>query len=287
MDVLDQALAGLRIGRAQACTVRLSGTWGYRYPAFDGSGFHLLLSGSAWLLTSTDAPRLLTAGDVVLTPHGAEHGLSHAPAALAALPRAVPEVDLPQPARPDVELLCGAYWLEHGQVHDSLRALPDVVTVSPDLEGNPELGPLFQLMRAKLAESGPGSGTTRPALLDLMLTNLLQQWIFDHHDPAIARVLEQIHAAPERPWTVPDLSALAGLSKTTFSERFTDAVGRPPKRCLTSWRLARAAGFLRDTDLPLAAIARRVGYASEFALSSAFRREYGVAPGRFRTYREP
>ncbi|MFI5842566.1 helix-turn-helix domain-containing protein [Catenuloplanes sp. NPDC051500] len=40
--------------------------------------------------------------------------------------------------------------------------------------------------------------------------------------------------------------------------------------------------WLRETDVPLAAIARRVGYSTEFAFGAAFRREYGIAPGRFR-----
>lgn len=38
----------------------------------------------------------------------------------------------------------------------------------------------------------------------------------------------------------------------------------------------------RDGDEPLAAVARQVGYTSEFAFATAFKREFGVAPGRFR-----
>jgi AraC-like DNA-binding protein len=287
VDVLSEALNGIRIGRAQACAVRQSGAWGWRYPAFPGSGFHLVMAGEAWLVADDAAPRRLRAGDVVFTPSGAEHGLSHAPVALKGLPRAVQEADLPQPDGADVELLCGAYWLDRGRVPPYLRSLPDVIAVSPDHERNPELRPLLDLMRTNLAAAGPGTGVTRPALLDLMLTHLLKQWLEENPAPEavdapIARVLRRIHAAPARPWTVPDLSAIAGLSKTVFRERFTSVTGQPPKRYLTGWRLACAARLLRETDLPLSALARRVGYSTEFALSSAFRREYGVAPGRFR-----
>jgi AraC-like DNA-binding protein len=48
------------------------------------------------------------------------------------------------------------------------------------------------------------------------------------------------------------------------------------------WRLSCAARQLRETDAPLAVIARQVGYSTEFAFAAAFRREYGVSPGRFR-----
>jgi AraC-like DNA-binding protein len=39
---------------------------------------------------------------------------------------------------------------------------------------------------------------------------------------------------------------------------------------------------LRESDLKLAAIARRVGYTSEFAFAKAFKRDCGIAPGTYR-----
>jgi AraC-like DNA-binding protein len=69
---------------------------------------------------------------------------------------------------------------------------------------------------------------------------------------------------------------------TSVSGNATVSVGRPPLGYLTWWRMTVAAGLLRDGVLPLAAIARRVGYASEFAFAHAFKREFGVAPGGYR-----
>jgi AraC-like DNA-binding protein len=51
---------------------------------------------------------------------------------------------------------------------------------------------------------------------------------------------------------------------------------------LADWRLSTGARLLRQTPTPLAGIARRVGYASEFGFAAAFRCRYGIAPGRFR-----
>jgi AraC-like DNA-binding protein len=101
--------------------------------------------------------------------------------------------------------------------------------------------------------------------------------------PGIAAALREIHENPHRPWTVGRLSEVAGMPRTAFSRLFTTAVGRPPMRYLTGWRLGRAARLLRETDAALASIAPRVGYSTEFAFSAAFRREYGVSPGRFRS----
>ncbi|MFC7589741.1 helix-turn-helix domain-containing protein [Nonomuraea antimicrobica] len=73
-----------------------------------------------------------------------------------------------------------------------------------------------------------------------------------------------------------------GLSRAGFARRFTGLVGQPPLAYLTWWRLASAARLLRETDASVAEVAEQVGYGSEFAFGNAFKREYGVAPGKYR-----
>ncbi len=55
---------------------------------------------------------------------------------------------------------------------------------------------------------------------------------------------------------------------------------------LTRWRLTRAAALLRDGTEPPGSVARRVGHSKPYALPHAFRREFGVTPGRYREERE-
>ncbi|MFF4779158.1 helix-turn-helix transcriptional regulator [Microtetraspora fusca] len=74
----------------------------------------------------------------------------------------------------------------------------------------------------------------------------------------------------------------AGLSRAAFSRRFTQFVGQPPLTYLTWWRLGTAARMLRDSDAALSEIAGAVGYGSEFAFANAFKRQYGMAPGKYR-----
>jgi AraC-like DNA-binding protein len=290
VDFLSEVIGSVRIGRAEARTIRESGPWGMRYAPLAGSGFHILLRGSGWLITATDQPRALKPGDVVLTPSGAEHGFSHAPSLLQDLPSAVMSADPQSPNPADAVFLCGAYWLAHGQVHQYLRALPDIIAVSPDYDRNPQLRALTDLLDADVPDTRPGTGTTRPALLDLILTHVLRQWLEQNRDadwpavsdPAIATALREIHASPHKPWTVQQLGETAGMSRTAFTKRFTTLVGKPPMAYLTGWRLTYAARLLRETKAPLATIARQAGYSTEFAFGSAFRREYGISPGRFR-----
>ena len=83
---------------------------------------------------------------------------------------------------------------------------------------------------------------------------------------------------PEHPWTVAELAAAGGVSRAAFARRFTDVVGEPPMTFLTGWRLALAADLLREPGATLATVARQVGYSTPFALSTAFKRAYGVSP---------
>ncbi|MEU4563530.1 AraC family transcriptional regulator [Actinoplanes sp. NPDC023936] len=291
MDVIGEAVGSIRSGRVHARRIHRSGAWGLRFPAFTGVGFHVVLHGTGWLITPGGQPVALRQGDVVLAPHGAEHGLSHvAVPGLSGLP--VPEKPTgdPGPEPADLAIICGAYRLDHGQVHRFLKDLPPVIAVSPDYAKHPELRALSTLLSTDVAEDRSGSATTRSALVDLMLVHVLRQWQEQSGtggwpavgDPGITAALREIHGSPQKPWTVRQLGEVAGLSRTAFTRRFHTLVGTPPMAYLIGWRLTSAARLLRETRAPLAAIARQVGYATEYAFAAAFRREYGISPGRFR-----
>jgi len=90
-----------------------------------------------------------------------------------------------------------------------------------------------------------------------------------------------MHADPARSWTMAQLAGKAALSRSTFFERFTRAVGLPPMEYLLAWRMALAKNLLRREDLALAAVAERVGYGSASTFSTAFSRHVGQPPGKF------
>ncbi|MGK8488399.1 helix-turn-helix transcriptional regulator [Nocardia asiatica] len=91
-----------------------------------------------------------------------------------------------------------------------------------------------------------------------------------------------MHAHSAAPWTVEQLAARNGLSRSVFAQRFTALVGEPPMAYLTWWRMTSAGRVLRESDAPLRSVAAQVGYTSEFAFAKAFKRAYGVAPGAYR-----
>ncbi|MEZ6317263.1 MAG: helix-turn-helix transcriptional regulator [Phycisphaerales bacterium] len=109
------------------------------------------------------------------------------------------------------------------------------------------------------------------------------------HPPARRRrrrahrhVLGLVHARPGFPWTLPSLAAEAGLSRSSFAERFLSVVGCTPAAYLRTVRVVRAAELLRTTTRPISQVAHAVGYASESAFTGAFRRWSGMTPGEYR-----
>jgi AraC-like DNA-binding protein len=104
----------------------------------------------------------------------------------------------------------------------------------------------------------------------------------ESRDAYVDKAIRAIKAEPARRWTVASLARVAGLSRAPFARRFRAATGRTPLRFLREHRVGLAKARLVEGDGTLAAIAAEVGYADEFALTKAFTRVVGIAPGRYR-----
>ena len=102
------------------------------------------------------------------------------------------------------------------------------------------------------------------------------------HDVLLQPVLSAMHGAPGHAWTLSSLAKLAGQSRSAFAAHFAATMGEPPMTYLARWRMFRARSLLRESELPLAAIADEVGYGSGAAFSLAFTRQHGTSPGAFR-----
>ncbi|MFF4801423.1 cupin domain-containing protein [Streptomyces sp. NPDC001351] len=187
-------------------------------------------------------------------------------------------------------MLIGTY-LWQGEVSGRLLdALPPLLTLTPDVWDCP----LTPLLMEEIVRDEPGQEVVLDRLLDLLVIAALRAWFARPEaaapawyralaDPVVGRVVRLLHDDPAHPWTVASLAAEAGVSRAALARRFTGLLGEPPMTYLTGRRLALAADRLRDTDDTLEAIARQVGYGSAFALSSAFKRVYGVSPQEHRT----
>ncbi|MFI5689633.1 helix-turn-helix transcriptional regulator [Streptomyces sp. NPDC051636] len=75
------------------------------------------------------------------------------------------------------------------------------------------------------------------------------------------------------------------MSRSVFSQMFRELVGEPPMRHLMVRRLQEARRLLADTSVPQQDIAQRIGYRSQVGFHLAFRKEFDMTPGEYRTRR--
>ncbi|MEV6276754.1 AraC family transcriptional regulator [Nocardia sp. NPDC051832] len=281
MDVLSDVISAMRIGVPHSSHTRRIAPWQDHFPAAPGAGFHIVLAGSCLLVPDDGAPLTLRVGDVAFLTRGVGHALTAVSGEIEA----------------ETVLLCGAYQLDPSRTHPLLDGLPQVLHLPARLGHDAAVRATVDLLASELEQNLPGSSSTVIALLDVLLLLILRTWLGETshpatswaaalQDPGIATALRTMHEDIARPWTIPELAAVAGMSRATLTRRFTALVERAPLAYLTWWRLTTAARLLRDSEATVAAIAAQVGYGSEYAFSAAFKRQHGLAPGRYRVIPE-
>ncbi|GAA3978647.1 helix-turn-helix domain-containing protein [Actinomadura viridis] len=101
-------------------------------------------------------------------------------------------------------------------------------------------------------------------------------------DGTLAPLLEWVIGRLGEPVTIESMAAHAGVSARTLNRRFADQLGTSPGQWLLARRIATAQDLLESSDLPLDAIARRVGLSSATNLRRRFLNALGTTPGAYR-----
>jgi AraC-like DNA-binding protein len=303
MDVLSDLLQRSRARGAAFSHSTVRGEWGILYPPTVGIAVHGIVDGEAYLWSDDPArARHVLAGDLVLVRGALQHHMAHVAGAACRPMGDVPATGAPGAATrklqiddrgdgPGAVFFCGAYQFDGDLAAPLLAGLPDVVHLRPKVGSS--LRATMDVLGGELLQAAPGQQALLDRLLDVALVQVLRQqlasdveaapaWFRAMDDPAIGAALRAVHADPGRAWTVAELAAEAALSRATFARRFHALVGVAPLAYVTDWRMALAREQLRDGDAGLAAIARSLGYASEFSFAAAFKRHQGIAPARWR-----
>ena len=304
-DDLSVLLEQINVRSAVFCLSDLGAPWGLRVDESATAKFHLILDGRA-LLTLDEpgaAPAELSAGELVLLPHGSGHLIQDrrdSPARLlddilAGLPAGAAERLAYGGDGPRTCLLCGGFALASGLPENLLSLLPVVLVLDTTSSGVGRwLEPSFGLLRDEIARDAPGASAVLGKLADVFLTEIVRRYLSGldlmtaavppaaSGDPCVGAALLLLRSQPGAPWTVSDLARKVDMSRTAFAARFRELVGEPPMSYLARVRLGHAAGYLSATDKTVRQIAHMVGYETESSLSKAFRRAFGRAPGEYR-----
>lgn len=157
-------------------------------------------------------------------------------------------------------------------------------------------------MMHELRERQPGWFLVAQHLAHMMLLQALRLhlaeglnsgvgWFSALADRQMSAAINAIHEDPAHRWTLQALAARTGMSRSSFAQKFKETVGEPPMEYLTRWRMLLAADRLVNSGDPVSVIALSLGYESESAFSTAFKRVMGSSPrqygrGRDRTGRD-
>jgi AraC-like DNA-binding protein len=144
---------------------------------------------------------------------------------------------------------------------------------------------------AEFSHPSPISFRALPHLAELIVLDLRRE-LEVTDDPDIlrlqlrlARLWNEVAQQPARPWSIEELAANCGFSAQYFRRLVRKQYGISPVRMLQGIRLELAKEFLLATNWTLARIAEKVGYASPYALSTAFKRTAQMSPKQFRKSR--
>ncbi|TGQ30418.1 AraC family transcriptional regulator [Mesorhizobium sp. M00.F.Ca.ET.216.01.1.1] len=247
----------------------------------------------------------LVSGDIVLLPHGAAHALHDGSGqtpirtheSLGSAGWMLSENDS---QGEQLDLLCGRFFV--APPHDRLiRNYLPTTLVARSMDGHAEeeiesasnqLASLVGLMRTESAGNRAGGRAILNALSSALFTLVLRAAsqsgkapegllaLAGH--PRLAPAIAAMFADPARPWKLPDLADLCGMSRATFMRQFQDKLGRSALDLLTDLRMSLAANELKKPAISTEAVAETVGYQSVSAFRHVFAERMGMTPGEWR-----
>jgi AraC-like DNA-binding protein len=303
MDAIAGLLDGARAHGAFLLRSVMDPPWSIRIEDHAPLSLMAMVRGEAWVVPASGVPVVLRPGDIAVMRGPDPYTVAddpQTPAQIVIHPgqrcTTLDGTDLSQSMDLGVRtwgnsldgstvMLSGTYEGASAIGQRLLGALPALLVLRRDTWDSP----LIAFLADEIGKDEPGQEVVLDRLLDLLVIAAIRAWFSRpeteppawyraHTDPVVGKALRMLHNNPAHPWTVAELAAESGISRAGLARRFTDLVGEPPMTFLTGWRLALAADLLREADATVGAVARKVGYGSPFALSTAFKRVHGISP---------
>jgi AraC-like DNA-binding protein len=265
-DLLSQVLAQIRLtgDRVYSTTLAL----GQRLELDEKSSHICVLQQGQLRIEGPDGHgQLIEQGDILLLPHDPSSlsiTITMGPAAL---------------------VIC-RFWFDASSFQAMLFAMPWLIHVRR-AEAAAWSDGILHFMLIEANDTQPGGALMISRLIDLTVIRILRTWV-QHgmasgwlgglSDARIARALKAIHEKPGQQWRIDALASVAGMSRSSFCERFTALVGRSPLRYQNEWRLALAKTMLARHDSRIGEVGFAIGYESEAAFSRAYKAFFGRSP---------
>ena len=297
MDPLSEVLALLKPRSYITAGFDAGGDWALELDDLAGRiKCYAVVKGSCWLTVAGDAPVLVPENACFVLPTGRTAVIGSAADVEPVRSSVVLDPDrsgevVTYNGGGDVYLVGSRFEAGSPHVERLLQTLPPLMLVKTS-DDRARLRWSIEMMMEEFREPRPGSALIAQQLAHMMLVQALRLylaaparddvgWFAALADPPVHAALAAMHADPAHSWTVRELATTAGMSRTTFAERFRARAGETPIAYLARWRMMLAAERLHQGDDTVARIAGSLGYESEHAFSTAFKRIMGTPPRRY------
>ncbi|HEX4803648.1 MAG TPA: AraC family transcriptional regulator, partial [Myxococcaceae bacterium] len=294
VDPLAEVVTLLQPSASHAKTASGAGRWCVRWEHTGESAYCAILEGACCLVIDGREPTMLQEGDFVLVPSAAFALMSTNRVPLKGRRSTTGHVVLPSGevrygdphAAPDVRMLGGYCAFGSPDASVLVELLPQFVHV----RGEPRLATLMQLVKDENRAQRPARELVLARLLEVLFIEALRGAAGTIASPGLVRgladerlalAIRKMHECPTKQWTIAQLAKEAGLSRSTFFERFSRALGVAPMEYLLGWRMSLAKKLLGTKEVSVKEIAEKVGYSSASTFSVAFARVVGVAPTHY------
>lgn len=308
-DLVSELLLGMRLSGVQYRRIQVARPFGLSFGHAPGRAqFHFVGRGPVLLRDATGATMWLEAGDAILLPHGSTHALmsdADAPCReiggfeAAKICDTVASVGVSlscagtEQTAGDALIFSACMELDLGGMQPLVGTMPQFMHVGTLLARYPEIRPMLDAMERESCSERAGFAGILARLADVVAAFIVRGWVECGcgdatgwvqalREPKLGRAIVALHRDPGRNWSVAELAAQAGVSRSVFAERFLAATGMTPVRYLTELRMRLAAQWIARDHEAIEAVAYRLGYGSLAAFSRAFKRVVGRPPGAVR-----
>ncbi|WP_028035494.1 AraC family transcriptional regulator [Chelativorans sp. J32] len=304
-DLVSELLMGMRLVGVEYRRIEITPPFGLRFGTVNGRAqFHFVARGQVFLRCGQTV-QAMNAGDAVLLPRGGLHELvSDAEGTgrditdfnAAPLCHSVSSIKACSGEgcrSSDALVFSGCMEFDLGSMHPLVGLMPEVMLVGTLLDRYPEVLPMLEAMEREAHGERAGFAGVLARLADVVSAFIVRAWVecgcgdasgwvAALRDPRLGRVIAAIHRDPGRDWTVAELAAEMGSSRSVFAARFLAVTGMTPLRYVTELRMRLAAQWIGREHMPIETAAHRLGYGSQAAFSRAFKRAMGYSPGAMR-----
>jgi len=307
MDLLSDILSHMRLTGTLYFRTSFTSPWGVRVPPFENvARFHFAHKGGCFVRIDGETdPLVLGQGDLVIITRGASHTLYCDPTTeddALALDQVVHESGFTGKGtliygapgtNQETQLVCGHFAFDKNLNHPLIDALPSSIHIKN--YGEPSGRWMENTLKVIGAEAGReqmGSDLIALKMSEIIFAQALRTYLSTggadqpvlagFSNPNIARTLKAIHDDPAFSWSLEELAKIAGMSRTSFVNKFSQSLSMTPLGYITHWRMQIARQLLAETVAPIIEIAEKVGYQSEAAFGRVFKKQFLTAPATYR-----